>query len=142
MNVIYCPECKAPLKVVYSKQGFTDWKVCDKCDHPSLVVAPEEGAPKVMSLRAMLDQLRADSKPKDKYGAIGILEYILKKGGAEMRDLTFYVGKEVGTGIEYYKKRGIILGDGPYEINPKLKRYVIEEIRKYIPKEDFLSVLD
>lgn len=142
MKVINCPECKAPLKVVYSKQAVSGWKTCGKCDHPSLIVAPEEGEAKVASLRGLINKIREQSAPRDKLGAIGIFEYILKKGSAGKKDLIFHVGKEVETGIGYYRKYGILEGNDPYRISGRLEPYVVEEIRRYIPKEDLLSILE
>ena len=93
MNTVFCPECKAPLKVIYRMDTFNDWKFCQKCGEPSYILAYEDGRASANSLKRII----AESPARDHL--VKALEFLLKNGQCHIEDLVFVAGKKAESEI-------------------------------------------
>ncbi len=87
MKTLYCPECKAPLKLLTRGECFEGWRRCPNCEVLSRIIAPVGEEFSIQSLRYILKELK-----NDKIG-IQALQYIQDHGRALEKDVVFCVGK-------------------------------------------------
>ena len=102
MQTLFCPECKAALKVVYSKEGFDGWKRCQKCNRQSYIVVNEIGDSQVRSLAGMIKELSTR-----KYSVQALL-YLLKNGEVWINDMIFEVGQKANYDLEQLQRLQVI----------------------------------
>jgi hypothetical protein len=136
MKTIFCPECKNPIQIVYSKEEVSDWRYCSKCGQPVYVKVDEDGN---VELHTVKQAVQENSSKRE---MMELLEYLLRKGRARLDDLTFVVGKRVPRGIDIYSHYHLLDVDGDvYSIKPKLQKAVAEELKNYLPKSNVLGDL-
>lgn len=137
MKTIFCPVCKAPLKVVYSGQDFSGWKKCD-CGEHVFILAKADGSAASESLKEMLESNRGDV-PK-------MISYMLKcSEERRIDDISFVSGKATESLIT---KLGMLRAFDKigfaYKINPAFQDYFSKYAAAKQPKnrdiiEDFLN---
>jgi hypothetical protein len=139
MKTVFCPNCKAALKVIYRQETFNDWKFCQKCNEPSFILAYEDGRTSVMSLKQVIEGSPAKSN------LVKALEFILKNGQSHLEDIVFVAGKPAEAEIlKLHSMKALDKFGFAYSIKNSLENAVEKDIQPYLERprdmlEEFLK---
>ena len=119
MRTVFCPDCKAPLKMVGAGEAFFGWKLCNACSKPSYIAIPMDGDPSAATLRGLVEKV-SSHKP-----GLDALRFLVEHDEAFIDDLLFVAGRAAYADIILLEEMHVLDRKlKTYSLRPQLKPYV------------------